>query len=111
VHGLEPILDATTAALALGKPSAEHVLYLLAQLKDRAQPAPPAVETALELTTEPVADVGRYDRLRSATVGNTAINTVIKSAVLSSPILTAVMANVTHGIHAINAMSGGPYVR
>jgi hypothetical protein len=89
--------------LAVGKPSAEHVLYLLAQLKDRAQPAPPAVETTLVLNTEPVADMDRYDRLR--------MNTVIKSVVLSSPILTAMMTNVAQGINAISAMSGGTHVR
>jgi transposase len=102
-HGLDAILSATEAALAVGKPSAEHVLYLLAQLKDRAQPAPPAVETTLVLNTEPVADMDRYDRLR--------MNTVIKSVVLSSPILTAMMTNVAQGINAISAMSGGTHVR
>jgi len=94
VHGLEAILTATEAALAVGKPSAEHVLYLLAQLKDRDQPKPPAVETALVLNTEPVADVDRYDRLR--------MNAVIKSTLLASPILTTMM---------VNAINGGQHVR
>jgi len=70
------------------------VLYLLAQLKDRAQPKPPAVETDLVLQTEPVADVDRYDRLR--------MNAVIKSALLASPILTTIM---------LNTVSGGAHVR
>lgn len=99
-HGLAAILEATEAALAVGKPSAEHVLYLLAQLKDRLQPKPPAVETDLVLQTEPVADVDRYDRLR--------MNAVIKSAMLASPILTSIMVNAVGAVQTIN---GGTHVR
>ena len=89
VHGLESIVAATEAALAVGKPSAEHVLYLLAQLKDRAQPRPARVETALTLTEEPKADVDRYDRLRTAPA--------IKAVMLASPVLACLMMN--GGVH------------
>jgi hypothetical protein len=91
VHGLDPILAATEAALAVGKPSAEHVLYLLAQLKDQSQPRPPRVETALTLTEEPKADVDRYDRLRGTPA--------IKAVMPASPVLASIM------------MSGGVHVR
>jgi hypothetical protein len=89
VHGLESVLAATEAALAVGKPSAEHVLYLLAQLKDRAQPRAPMVETALMLTEEPKADVDRYDRLRTGPA--------IKAVMLASPVLACLMMN--GGVH------------
>ena len=91
VHGLEAILAATEAALAVGKPSAEHVLYLLAQLKDRSQPKPPTVETALTLTEEPRADLDRYDQLR--------ITPAVKAVLLASPVLASLM------------MTGGNHVR
>jgi hypothetical protein len=91
VHGLDAILAATDAALAVGKPSAEHVLYLLAQLKDRDQPKPARVETTLVLTEEPKADVDRYDRLRDTPA--------IKVVLLASPVLASLM------------MSGGAHVR
>jgi hypothetical protein len=91
VHGLEAILAATEAALAMGKPSAEHVLYLLAQLKDKAQPQPARVETALTLNEEPKADVDRYDQLRATPA--------IKAVMLASPVLASLM------------MSGGVHVR
>jgi transposase len=64
VHGLEAILQATEAALAVGKPSAEHVVYLTAQLKERGQLPPARVESALVLREEPRADVDRYEQLR-----------------------------------------------
>jgi transposase len=89
VHGLEAILAATTAALAVGKPSAEHVLYLLAQLKDQSQPRPSMVETALTLIEEPKADVDRYDQLR--------LTPAIQSALLASPVLASLMMN--GGVH------------
>jgi transposase len=91
LHGLDAILEATAAALSVGKPSAEHVLYLLAQLKDRAQPQPARVETALKLAEEPKADVDRYDRLREIPA--------VQAIVLASPVLACLM------------MSGGSHVR
>ena len=88
-HGLESVLAATEPALAVGKPSAEHGLYLLAQLKDRAQLQPPIVETALTHTEEPKADVDRYDRLRTYPE--------IKAVMLASPVLACLMMN--GGVH------------
>jgi transposase len=85
VHGLESIITATEAALAVGKPSAEHVLYLLAQLKNQAQPKPPRVETALTLREEPKADVDRYDQLRTTPA--------IKAVMLASPVLASLLMN------------------
>lgn len=64
VHGLDAILEATEEALAVGKPSAEHVLNLLTRLKERHVGKPEAVSTALVLKDEPRADLDRYDRLR-----------------------------------------------
>lgn len=46
VHGLDAILEATGEALAVGKPSAEHVLNLLTRLKERHAGKPEAVRTA-----------------------------------------------------------------
>ena len=69
----------------MGKPSAEHALYLRAQLKDEAQPRPAMVETALTLREEPKADVERYDQLR--------ITPTVKAALLVRPVLASVMMN------------------
>lgn len=44
--------------------SAEHVENVLARLN--AVPAPPSVETQLQLNEVPLADTGRYDRFRAA---------------------------------------------
>jgi transposase len=66
VHGLEAILEATQEALAIGKPSAEHVLNLLTRLKERSTAKPGLVKTELALKEEPRADLDRYDRLREA---------------------------------------------
>ncbi|GAB2502400.1 hypothetical protein GCM10027266_21210 [Arenimonas alkanexedens] len=52
----------TELALESGRPSAEHVLNLLARLHEG--PPPDQVETALTVTTAPLADTARYDRLR-----------------------------------------------
>ena len=65
VHGLEPVLVAAEMALEAGRPSAEHVLNVLARLKET-----PLDTTSLPTTgtpplrEEPRADVQRYDRLR-----------------------------------------------
>jgi len=66
VHGLDAVLEATEAALAVGNPSAEHVLYLIAQLKQKTLASPAPAQTALVLQEEPRADVDRYERLRQA---------------------------------------------
>jgi len=66
VHGLEAVLVAVEVALESGRPSGEHVLNVLARLKSPSLPlaaAMPAVP--LTLAEEPLADVDRYERLRS----------------------------------------------
>jgi hypothetical protein len=60
--GLEAVLVAVDLVLESGNPSAEHVENVLNRLK--APPPPDSVETCLEVAEAPVADTGRYDRLR-----------------------------------------------
>jgi hypothetical protein len=61
-HGLEAVLVAVELVLESGRPSAEHVLNVLARLTEG--PAAPSVTTALTVTTAPIADPHRYDALR-----------------------------------------------
>ena len=63
VHGLDAVLVAVELALESGRPSGEHVLNVLARLKDAATPVP-AIAAPLALTEEPAANVDRYDGLR-----------------------------------------------
>ena len=66
VHGLEPVLVAAELALESGKPSGEHVLNVLARLKAGGQTGDAQeVKTPLTLAVQPLANVQRYDRLRS----------------------------------------------
>ena len=60
--GLETVLVAVELVLESGNPSAEHIENVLNRLK--AAPPPDSVETHLEVTEPPIADAGRYDRLR-----------------------------------------------
>ena len=60
--GLDAVLVAVELVLESGNPSAEHVENVLNRLK--AAPPPDSVETQLEIAEVPVADTGRYDRLR-----------------------------------------------
>ena len=60
--GLESVLVAVELVLESGNPSAEHVENVLNRLK--AASPPDTVETHLEVADAPVADTGRYDRLR-----------------------------------------------
>lgn len=60
--GCEAVQVAVELVLESGQISFEHVANVIARLKQA--PLPPAVETALTLTTAPLADTGRYDRLR-----------------------------------------------
>jgi transposase len=83
VHGLDAVLAATQAALAVGKPSAEHVEYLVAQLKERNQPRPSRVETSLVLQEEPRADVDRYEQLR----GTPVVKVILLASVALAPLL------------------------
>jgi len=60
--GLESVLVAVELVLESGNPSAEHVENVLNRLK--AAPPPDDVETCLKVSDVPIADTGRYDRLR-----------------------------------------------
>jgi hypothetical protein len=62
-HGLEAVLVAVDLVLETGRPSAEHVLNVLARLREG--PPPPAVDTDLTVTVAPIADTQRYDSLRT----------------------------------------------
>ena len=65
LHGLEEVLVATELALQAGRVSAEHVLNVIARLKEPA-PAPARLEisTPLQLNTPALANLERYDALR-----------------------------------------------
>jgi hypothetical protein len=67
--GLDAVLVAVELALESAPPSGrvsiEHVLNVLGRLN--AAPVPQAVATSLQVKTPPLADPGRYDRLRSRT--------------------------------------------
>ena len=64
--GLEAVLVSVELALESGPPSGrvsvEHVLNVLARLKE--VPMPPNVTTTLGLSTPPLADTSHYDNLR-----------------------------------------------
>ncbi|MDQ1303839.1 MAG: hypothetical protein QG595_1822 [Pseudomonadota bacterium] len=62
-HGLEAVLVAVELVIESGNPSAEHIENVLNRLK--AAPPPPPVESVLTVSEMPVADTGRYDRLRA----------------------------------------------
>lgn len=55
------MLVAVELVLESGVPSAEHVMNVLARL--RQAPPPAQVETCLKLIEEPLADTQRYDSL------------------------------------------------
>jgi hypothetical protein len=61
-HGLEAVLVAVDLVLESGRPSAEHVLNVLARLREG--PPPATVETCLAVGTAPLAEPERYDSLR-----------------------------------------------
>jgi hypothetical protein len=62
--GLEAVLVAVELVLESGAVNAEHVANVLSRLK--ASPSIAAVETHLKIKEVPLADTGRYDRLRDA---------------------------------------------
>jgi transposase len=64
--GLEAVLVAVELVIESGAISAEHVLNVLARLREG--PPVATVETALQLTEEPRADAQRYDRLHEVEV-------------------------------------------
>jgi len=57
------VLVAVELVLDTGRPSVEHVLNVLARLRE--EPAPDIVATALTVTTPPLAAPGRYDSLHA----------------------------------------------
>jgi transposase len=65
--GLDAVLVAVDLALAAAPPSGrvsvEHVVNVLGRLN--AAPAPDQVATTLQVSTPPMADTARYDRLRA----------------------------------------------
>ena len=63
-HDEQAVLAAVEQALDAGGASKQHVLNLLARLVEPASPAPIETPPRLQLADEPVANVGRYDRLR-----------------------------------------------
>ena len=60
--GLENVLVAVELVLESGVPSAEHIENMLNRLKS--PPLPEAIDSPLQISEEPIADTGRYDRLR-----------------------------------------------
>jgi transposase len=62
--GLGPVEAACAEALAEGVCSADVILNILARRRDVARPANILTPEALRLTHAPLADCGRYDRLR-----------------------------------------------
>ena len=65
-HDEQAVLCAVELALSDGAPTKTHILNVLHRLIDGKLAAPPTVDTpqALNLTSEPRADVERYDTLR-----------------------------------------------
>lgn len=74
--GLDAVLVAVELVLEHATPSGqisvEHILNVLARLKDPQRPPP--VATHLTLKVAPVADTTRYDRLRPTVPANHPIN-------------------------------------
>jgi transposase len=64
LHGLDAVLVAAELALESGRPSGEHVLNVLGRLKG-APPQENVLSIPLVLREEPVANVARYERLRT----------------------------------------------
>jgi len=62
-HGVEAVLVAVELVLESGRPSAEHVLNVLARLREG--PPPATVATDLVVEVAPTTDTGRYDALHA----------------------------------------------
>jgi transposase len=60
--GLQDVLVAVELVLESGVPSAEHIENMLNRLKSPLMPE--TIESPLQLSDAPMADAGRYDRLR-----------------------------------------------
>jgi len=67
ITGLAAVLVAVELVIESGVLSAEHVENVLARLN--AAPTPERVETSLQLEDAPVANTGRYDKLREVMIG------------------------------------------
>jgi len=65
-HGVDAVLVAVELVLESGRPSADHVLNVIARLADG--PPAPSVATALTVAAAPLADPHRYDTLRDEEV-------------------------------------------
>lgn len=66
--GLEAVLVAVELVLEVGALSADHVLNVLARLRDT--PVIASIETTLQLQEEPLADTHRYDQLHGEEVSH-----------------------------------------
>jgi ribonuclease D len=66
LHGLDAVLVAVECALESGRPSGEHVMNILARLKEPVAQED-MIATPMVLKEEPVANVARYERLRTIT--------------------------------------------
>jgi len=64
--GLENVLVAVDLVLESGVPSAEHIENMLNRLKS--PPMPETIDSPLQISEEPIADTGRYDRLREEVI-------------------------------------------
>jgi hypothetical protein len=54
--------------LESGVPSAEHIENMLNRLKS--PPMPDAIESPIPISEAPIADAGRYDRLREEEINH-----------------------------------------
>ena len=72
LHGIDDVLVAVELALQSGRVSADHVLNVLARLKEpeAVHSLPEAALPSLTLQEPPQADVSRYDRLRQIQEGD-----------------------------------------
>jgi hypothetical protein len=69
-HDEQAVLSAVELALEAGVPSKTHILNLLHRLVDAKKPAPDIdAPQALNLASEPKANVERYDTLRATSTG------------------------------------------
>jgi len=64
LHEEHLVEKAVVLALEAGQTSKQHVLNCLHRLQDKPTPAPLHPPSVLQLSTEPVANTGRYDDLR-----------------------------------------------
>lgn len=64
LHGVEAVLVAVECALESGRPSGEHVMNVLGRLKETSGQED-LIATPIVLREEPVANVARYEQLRT----------------------------------------------